>query len=995
MGEGNFVLPTGTVTLVLGDVEGSTRAWEADPKAMEADLAALNAVVDEAVGRHDGVRPVEQGEGDSFVAAFARARDAVACALAIQKALVDGPLRLRVGVHAGDVVRRDEGNYAGPAINRAARIRNTAQRRPDRPVPGGRRAGRRLLAGRAELRDLGVHRLQDLSRPERIFQLCHPDLTTDFPSLRSLDAQSHNLPVQRTSFVGRRDEMAEVKRLVVEESLVTLVGSGGCGKTRLAVHVAAEVLDEYADGVWLADLAAVADPDAVATQVGQIFALKEGPGMTATDALAAFLGGKRALLVLDNCEHVLAAAATLADRLMSSCPSLLILATSRQPLDLPGEVAWRVPSLAVPDRHDQTETGPAAIAGLAACEAVQLFVDRASRARPGFALTDANSSAVADICRRLDGIPLAIELAAARVRVFTPAQIAAGLDQRFALLTGAPRTALPRQQTLEASVGWSHDLLTEAEQAVFRRLSVFAGSFDFDATVAVCAAPPIAAHQVLDQLSLLVDKSLVLADDSGEQARYRLLETVRDYAARRLADTDEEATTRTAHLDHYLAFAEEAGPQLEGPGQTRWMARIAAEYPNVRTAFGWSCDCDQPETFARMAAALPVFWASHGPGKEGASRLDVAVANRERLPMTLQAAVLFARMWIATIDWDPMTIFAWAEEGQRVAREVGDDRLLARMQVCLGMGNVLTLQPSPVLDEAIALARSNHDEWALSAALWALGGWYMNIDPTRARPYFEEAVLVGERSGNRAIVDSSSANLGSILGREGNLERALVVLRETLGRIEDSSDRFTRCVTMAYLALVLVWADERREALEVTDRLEATGREAGIGLFEAFVPFFRGMVALSDGDIQNALRLGRDSVAAAAIPITRGATLCGLIEAELAAGEADDAMNHIEEVIAIDESAGASNYLEYALTLRARHCRQLSDFALAETVAHEALDISVSTSTKPRTADSLEILGGVAASLGRHQQAARLFGAGRHLREDTGYRPASPNATPT
>jgi predicted ATPase len=306
------------------------------------------------------------------------------------------------------------------------------------------------------------------------------------------------------------------------------------------VHTAAEVLDEHPDGVWLADLAAVSDPDAVATQVGQIFALKEGPGTTATDAVAAYLAEKRALLILDNCEHVLDAASALSDRLGSSCSRLHILATSRQPLDLPGEVAWRVPSLAVPEDHGRVDDGPTGIAGLAACEAVQLFVDRAGRARPGFALTDANSSAVAEICRHLDGIPLAIELAAARVRVFTPAQIAAGLDQRFALLTGAPRTALPRQQTLEASVDWSHDLLTDLEQTVFRRLSVFAGSFDYDAAVAVCAAPPIAPHQVLDQLSLLVDKSLVLVDDSGQQARYRLLETVRDYAARRLAETDEE-----------------------------------------------------------------------------------------------------------------------------------------------------------------------------------------------------------------------------------------------------------------------------------------------------------------------------------------------------------------------------------------------------------------------------------------------------------------------
>jgi class 3 adenylate cyclase len=318
MGEGNFVLPTGTVTLVLGDVEGSTRAWESDAKAMEADLAVVNAVVDEAVGRQDGVRPVEQGEGDSFVAAFTRARDAVACALAIQRELADSPLRLRIGVHAGDVVRRDEGNYAGPAINRAARIRNVAHGGQTVVSQAAADLAVDSLPDGAELRDLGVHRLQDLSRPERIFQLCHPDLPVEFAPLRSLDARSHNLPVQRTRFIGRQAEMDAVIRLLADESLVTLVGSGGCGKTRLAVQMAAEVLNDYPDGVWLADLAALSDPNAIATQVGQIFALKEGPGMTATDALAACLGDKRTLLILDNCEHVLAAAASLADRLVSS-----------------------------------------------------------------------------------------------------------------------------------------------------------------------------------------------------------------------------------------------------------------------------------------------------------------------------------------------------------------------------------------------------------------------------------------------------------------------------------------------------------------------------------------------------------------------------------------------------------------------------------------------------------------------------------------------------
>jgi predicted ATPase len=497
----------------------------------------MNQVVDEAVDRFDGVRPVEQGEGDSFVAAFARARDAVTSALAIQRGLVGAQLALRMGLHTGDVQRRDEGNYVGATINRAARIRNLAH--------GGQTVLSQTthdllvdaLPEDATLLELGVHRLKDLSRPEHVYQLCHPDLTAEFPPLRSLDARRHNLPGQRTTLIGRREEMATVAQLVKDNPLVTLSGSGGCGKTRLAIHSGPELVDGYPDGVWFADLAEVADPGAVPAHVASVFALKEGPGLSPTEALAAYLGQRRAVLIVDNCEHVIDPAATLADTLLGSCPDLQILATSRQPLGVQGEVTWRVPSLPVAD--DRTTD----IAELSASEAVVLFTERAGRARPGFTLTERNADAVAEICRRLDGIPLAIELAAARVRVLTPAQIADGLSQRFQLLTGAIRTALPRQQTLEASVEWSHHLLTHPEQAVFRCLAVFAGSFSFDAAQAVCAAGGIEPYQVLDLLSLLIDKSLVQVDDDEEnETRYRLLETIRDYAAARLAAADEDTT---------------------------------------------------------------------------------------------------------------------------------------------------------------------------------------------------------------------------------------------------------------------------------------------------------------------------------------------------------------------------------------------------------------------------------------------------------------------
>ena len=392
------LLPTGTVTLLLADVEGSTRLWHEQPEQMTAAVARLDRAVCDIVAASDGVRPVEQGEGDSFVVAFARASDAVACALALQQAPL-APIRLRIGVHTGEVQLRDEGNYIGPTVNRTARLRELAH------------GGQTVLSGTthdlvvdglpadAWLTDLGTHPLRDLPRPERVVQLCHPDLRHEFPPLRTANSVVvPNLPVQLTSFVGRGAEMTEVRRILAEDRLVTLTGAGGVGKTRLAVQVAAEIAGGFGDGVWYVDLAPITDPDLVPIAVAGALGLPDQPGRSTMDTLTRFIGGRRLLVLLDNCEHLLDACAALVVALLGGCPGLAVLATSREPIGVPGEVTWRVPSLSLAD------------------EAIELFTDRARRARPDFYITADNAAAVTEICRRLDGMPLAIELAAARVR---------------------------------------------------------------------------------------------------------------------------------------------------------------------------------------------------------------------------------------------------------------------------------------------------------------------------------------------------------------------------------------------------------------------------------------------------------------------------------------------------------------------------------------------------------------------------------------------------
>jgi predicted ATPase/class 3 adenylate cyclase len=521
------LLPTGTVTLVLADVEGSTRLWETQPDEMTAALARFNQTLSKVIAAFGGVRPVEQGEGDSFVAAFARASDAVACALELQRTPL-APIRLRIGMHTGEVQLRDEGNYAGPTINRTARLRDLAH--GGQTVLSGATedmAVDRLPAG-AWLTDLGTHQLRDLPRPERVVQLCHPDLRNDFPPLRTpKSVGAHNLPLHLTSFVGRGAQMTDLEKLLVDNRLVTLTGAGGAGKTRLGVEIAARIAAEFGDGAWYVDLAPITHPGVVTVTVARALGLPDQPGRSTMDTLLRFVRDRQMLVVLDNCEHLLDASAELVVALLVAAPGLTLLATSREPIGVAGEVSWRVPSLSLAD------------------EAIELFVDRARRARPDFAVEDDNAATLAEICRRLDGMPLAIELAAARVRALSPADILEGLRDRFRLLTGGARTAVRRQQTLRASVDWSHALLTEPERVLFRQLAVFLGGFDLDAAQAVAGGGDVERYQVLDLLALLVDKSLVVAENTGGRMRYRLLEMVRQYALEKLGESGEADPVRT------------------------------------------------------------------------------------------------------------------------------------------------------------------------------------------------------------------------------------------------------------------------------------------------------------------------------------------------------------------------------------------------------------------------------------------------------------------
>ena len=600
-------LPQGTVTFLFTDLEGSTRLWEDLPDEMRDALVEHDAILRGAIEASGGIVFSEMGDG--MAAVFASPTGAVAAAVDAQLGLstvswgVTGPLRARMGLHSGEGSLRPDGHYVNQPLNRCARLMAVAHGGQVVVSETVESLVRDALPPDAGLLDLGEHRLRDLSSAIGVYQVTHPALPRDFPPLQSLDALPGNLPVQLTSFIGREHERKRIADDLRDTHVVTLTGVGGVGKTRLALEVAADVILEYRAGAWFVELAGVRDPDAVPDAIMAAFGLQSPTGMSVTDALLEFLRSKELLLVIDNCEHVLRPVADVVGAIARTCPKVRVLTTSREGLNVVGERILGVASLEVPDEATSVDM-------ISGCDAVALFVDRARAVKANFALDDANASAVAQICRRLDGIALAIELAAARVAMLTPTDIARRLDQRFRLLAGGQRSTVERHQTLRATVDWSYELLAEPERVLLDRLSVFAGGFSIEGAEFVSAGGVVDEDDVFDLLATLVARSLVIADTEGVDARFRLLETIRQYAQEHLEQDGDSDRLRTRHGAYYAALAEEANAGVAGPDGVDWERRIEAEFDNVRTALRWAVETDNVDIALRVFSmlGLPVMW---------------------------------------------------------------------------------------------------------------------------------------------------------------------------------------------------------------------------------------------------------------------------------------------------------------------------------------------------------------------------------------------------
>ncbi len=825
-------LPTGTVTFVFTDVEGSTRLLHELGERYSDTLDAHSKIISSRVGAVGGL--VVNTEGDSFFCVFSNAVDAVGAAVGIQRDFVDypwpanGEFRVRMGIHTGEgtLGARD---YVGVDVHRAARISAAGH--------GGQvlvsaetfaLVNRRLSDG-VTMRDLGNHQLKDLPHAEHLFQVVISGLDDVFPALKSESGRPHNLPTTLNTFVGRSGELLTISERLGDSRLVTLVGPGGTGKTRLAVEVGVKALDRFLDGGWFVELASVSDSGGVQHSLAAALRLRERPGTALVDTISDHLAQKSVLIILDNCEHLLEACAELAGRLLVACPDVRILATSRQALGLSGEVVHKVPGLAVPNVEMSNEE-------VTASEAVELFVDRARERKEDFSLTVENSAAVALICRRLDGIPLAIELAAARVNVLGVGQIAERLDDRFRLLTGGNAVDLPHHRTLELAMDWSYDLLDADEAALFRWLSVFAGGCSLEAVESVCSTDAVPESAVLDLLQSLIEKSLVVVDDHQGSARYRLLETVRVYAGEKLAGSGEKEAALHKHGVYYLRLVEEAEPALQGSGNTSSQAevldRLELDHGNFRAAMEGLLDTE-PDVVGRLAAALWRYWEIRGYLNEGSEWLEKALEAGEDLEPEVRAKALAGAGKLAWRrgafeEAEPLfrqSLHLWRTLHDR-AGEANALHGLAR--AALNLGNHEEAQSWG--EQSLTIQTELKSQQGIATAINTLGEVArFNGDLQQAQDRYTESLDIYEGIGDTAAFITVKHNLGYTALGQGDIERAEARFLEAMTIARDLQDHLGIFSMLGGLAAVAAARGEVQRAATLLGAADAVATDGYAG----------------------------------------------------------------------------------------------------------------------------------------------------------------------
>jgi predicted ATPase/class 3 adenylate cyclase len=984
-------LPSGTVTFLFTDIEGSTQWWEQFPAWMPHAFARQESILRTAAAAHNGY--VYKMIGDAFQIAFDTALDALNAAVDAQRQLQAeswgdfGPLRVRMALHTGVTEERDD-DYVGPILNRLGRLLSVSHGGQILLTQATHELVYDWLPSGVDLHDLGQHRLKDLIRAEHLYEVIASGLLSNFPAIKTLDTFPHNLPLQLTSFVGREKEIVQVKRLLLGDRFVTLTGPGGTGKTRLGLQVAAELLELFPDGVWLVEFASLADPLLVPQTIAAALDVRESSGRPIVNILIDYLRSKEALLILDNCEHLLSSCAQVIEILLQACPNLCVLATSREALDIPGEMTFRVPSLSLPDTH---QIPP--VESLTQYESIRLFVERAEAVQPGFSLTSANASSIAQICLRLDGIPLAIELAVARVKMMPVEQVTARLDNRFRLLTGGSRTALPRHQTLQALIDWSYDLLSDAERALLQRLSIFAGGWTLEAAECICAGNGLENYEVMDLLAQLVNKSLVIPDyEQDAEGRYHLLETIRQYARERLMEAGGGEEFRAQHLAYFVRFAEEAEPELRGQNQVEGLDRLEKEVDNIRAALEWALESNR-EAASRIASALLWFWHIRSRKSEGIEWLERAISlegsETESVTQTADSTLIRGKALNAigsllVMHGNVERGCEYSEESLKLHEGLG---MVGRRGTVYALWNLA--QGASYRDDfdgataistrGLLLAREVGDKFGTAQCLDHLGSYALiRGDYERSREIWEEDLALRKELGDKDGIAWILSCLGNLVFWQGDYEEAKRLYLESQNVFHQVGNKWAVSMAMSGMGSVVLAQGEFEQAARLYEDALAFGRDMGDQNTIAGRRYDLARVSWARGDYEQAAKLYEGSLSIVQKLCNQGAvagTLYDLGSVAWVQGNLDQAAKYYQESLAIGREIQSPYTIAGALNGLGKVAYSRADYDAARSFYRESLKILQGTRNRWNIAYAVEAFISLEVARNEMARAARLLGA--------------------
>lgn len=860
--------PTGLVTFLFTDIEGSTKLAHDFPETLPSALERHNETMREAVKLNNGF--VFKIIGDAFCCAFGNADEAVRAAI---DALIklnsekweDAVIKVRMGIHTGKSEWNGSDYMGYVTLARTQRIMSVAYGGQILISENTNEMFSEKATDSVSVRDLGNRRLKDLIQPVKLFQILSSEIPADFPPLKTLDARPNNLPVQLTNFIGRETDISEIKKTLTNSRLITLLGPGGTGKTRLSMQIAADMIDEYSNGVFIAEMAQISDPSLVIQTLMNCLGVNEVKGQSQELTLAEFLKDKEMIIILDNCEHLINECAELAEKLLIKCRKLKIIATSREALNSSGERTYRVPPLSLPDPNLKNSPEK-----LTQYEAVRLFIERALVINQEFRVTNENAPALAQICFQLDGIPLAIELAAARINVLSPEGIKDRLEDRFKLLTGGKRTALPRQQTLRALIDWSYDLLSEKEKLLWQRLTIFSGGWTFEASEKVCSDEMLDEYEILDLLGNLIDKSLVKATETDHTFRYSMLETIRKYGNEKLNESGKRNELQEKHFNYFFDLARDSETGLTGNEQKEWINKIALENENIRECLNWSLTNKQ-ESSLKMSVALGKFWELRSHFTEGLETMRKCIDISEDADLIWKAKAIYwtgffyihqgkyaeskkylnqclaifnetnnkegealTMISLATIglfETDYTNLFLYSEKSLNLSKEINNSSYIARNKQNMALGLMQQGKHEAarsMFQESIIVYRELNDHVQLAKIIGNIGALeYLLSNFDKARSAFEESLKIRQELGDRQGISISLSNLGSVAYMIKDYDESERRLQESLEISEELGDKRILVTTIGTLGSIAIDIGDYSKAVKLHCRSVEIANEIG------------------------------------------------------------------------------------------------------------------------------------------------------------------------